>query len=63
MVKSSGGDVRYGAPDRGKDVASRAAVGRCCQAPACTTVLSTYNRSATCYLHTAPSTRHPLQRD
>lgn len=63
MVKSSSGDVRYGAPDRGKDVASRAAVGRHCGAPGCGTVLSTYNKSTTCYLHTMPSTRHPLQRD
>ncbi len=62
MARAGGGDVRFGTPDRGKDVASRAAQGRSCDEPGCATVLSTYNRSRTCYLHTAPSYRHPLQR-
>jgi hypothetical protein len=61
MVGSSGG-VQYGTPDRGKDSVFREARGRLCAEPSCMTVLSTYNRSATCYLHTAPSYRHPLQR-
>jgi hypothetical protein len=61
MVGSSGG-VQYGTPDRGKDSVFREAQGRLCAEPGCMTVLSTYNRSATCYLHTAPSYRHPLQR-
>jgi len=26
-------------------------------------LLSTYNTSDTCWLHTAPSTRHPLAHD
>lgn len=61
MVGSSGG-VQYGTPERGKDPLSRAERGRLCAEPGCATVLSTYNRSATCFLHTEPSYRHPLQR-
>jgi hypothetical protein len=61
MVGSSGG-VQYGTPDRGKDSVFREAQGRLCADPSCMTVLSTYNRSNTCFLHTAPSYRHPLQR-
>jgi hypothetical protein len=61
MVGSSGG-VQYGTPDRGKDSVFREERGRLCADPSCMTVLSTYNRSSTCFLHTAPSYRHPLQR-
>jgi hypothetical protein len=55
-------DVLFGTPDRGKDAASRARKGRPCAEPGCSTVLSTYNRSATCYVHTIPTVRHALQR-
>ena len=54
-------DVVLGTPGRGKDPASRPAKGRKCVAPGCATGLSTYNRSATCYLHTAPMKRHALE--
>jgi hypothetical protein len=61
MARSRGG-VRLGPPEGGKDSPVRAARGRRCREPGCSTVLSTYNRSETCYLHTAPSYRPPLQR-
>jgi hypothetical protein len=54
--------VTLGTPERGKDTPIRAQRGRRCAEPACTTVLSTYNTSRTCYLHTAPSMRTPLER-
>ena len=57
-----GSDVVLGAPGRGKDAASRPAKGRPCSEAACTTVLSTYNRSATCFLHTPPTRRHAMER-
>jgi len=62
MARSRGG-VRLGTPDRSKDSPVRAEQGRLCEEPGCSTVLSTYNRSARCYLHTAPSYRHPLARN
>ena len=62
MARPGGGHPQFGTPDRGYDLASRAEQGRLCAEPGCETVLSTYNRSSTCYLHTAPSYRHPLQR-
>ncbi len=54
--------TRFGPPERGRDESSRGTRGRPCAEPGCETVLSTYNRSETCYLHTAPSYRHPLYR-
>jgi hypothetical protein len=62
MVRSTSGRVQYGTPDRGKQKAPGTAK-TLCTAAGCTTVLSVYNRETTCYLHTAPSTRHPLHRD
>lgn len=47
--------VEFGPPQRGRDATSREARGRRCEAPGCSTVLSTYNRSRTCYLHTKPT--------
>ena len=41
---------------------SRPEKGRRCADPGCTTVLSTYNASPTCYLHTMPVRRHALER-
>jgi hypothetical protein len=60
MAKATGGNVQFGPPARGKDAGSRSSTGRLCDAPGCTTVLSTYNSSNTCWLHTGASTRHPL---
>jgi len=47
MIGTRGADVRIGPPVRGKDLSSRAAKGRCCSEPGCTTILSTYNASPT----------------
>ena len=44
-------------------VARQAVKGRHCSVFGCTTLLSTYNTSDTCWLHTTPSTRHPLAHD
>jgi hypothetical protein len=54
--------TRFGTPDRGREASSRPGKGRRCADPACPTVLSTYNPSDTCYLHTEPTYRHPLAR-
>jgi hypothetical protein len=50
-------DVPLGSPGRGKDAASRAAAGRRCLFAECATILSTYNASATCWLHSDPKFR------
>ena len=50
--------TRYGAP--GKGAHPKAAEGRRFDAPGCRTILSAYNTSSTCYLHSEPTTRHPL---
>ncbi len=60
MVKGNSGGAQLGTPDRGKEASSRAAQGRVCQHDGCVTVLSTYNASGTCWLHTQPTTRHSL---
>jgi hypothetical protein len=60
MAKANDGKVQFGPPGRGKDAASRAITGRHCDYPGCATVLSTYNASSTCWLHTGPATRHAL---
>ena len=54
--------VEFGPPQRGRDATSREARGRRCEAPDCSTILSTYNRSRTCYLHTMPEHKHALHR-
>jgi hypothetical protein len=61
MAKTSEG-VQFGSPNRGKELTARQARGRPCDYPGCMTVLSTYNESSTCWLHTTPSYRHPLYR-
>ena len=63
MINGVPNQTRYGSPERGKTAKFRPAKGRLCQEPGCTTVLSTYNTDDRCYLHTAPSFRHPLYRD
>jgi hypothetical protein len=62
MTLNSSGGAAFGTPARGKDAASRPARGRICEREGCTTVLSTYNASGTCWLHTQPTTRHSLAR-
>lgn len=54
-------DVLLGTPERGKRSVAREEKGRRCAALGCGTVLSTYNRSATCFVHTAPTRRPPLE--
>ena len=63
MARAGGTQIRFGTPERGKEKDTRAAAGRSCAEPSCATVLSTYNPSETCWLHTTPTYRHPLARD
>ena len=61
MARSTGTDgVQFGTPARGKEASSRSAQGRPCEEPGCTTILSTYNASKTCWLHTAPVHRRAV---
>jgi hypothetical protein len=60
MARPSG--VQLGTPERGKGAKSRAAFGRHCDFPGCQTVLSTYNASTSCWLHTPPSHRPALHK-
>ena len=60
MVKGGNSGVRYGAPERGREAQRRASKGRPCSEPGCCTLLSTYNSSMLCWLHSTPSRRHPL---
>ncbi|CAN5682378.1 hypothetical protein BH18ACT17_BH18ACT17_12360 [soil metagenome] len=63
MTKARGTDrVQYGPPGTGKSAVARSSGGRLCAEPMCTTVLSTYNASSTCWLHTGPAPKHPLAR-
>jgi hypothetical protein len=50
----------FGAPTRSKDSPTQAGRGRACSFEGCTTILSTYNTAASCWLHTQPSMRPPL---
>ncbi len=61
MARPSNGVV-FGAPERGKGPPKAARRGRRCDEPGCSTVLSTYNPSVRCYLHTSPTMAPPLQR-
>jgi len=54
------GNVQFGTPDRGKRIASRAASGRVCEREGCSTILSTYNTSGTCWTHTGATYRPRL---
>ncbi len=62
MAKASSTNTRYGPPAKGKEASTRSAGGRACDFPGCATVLSTYNASSTCWLHTGPALKHPLAR-
>ncbi len=61
MSRATSG-VEFGPPGRGKAASDREARGRRCEAAGCQTVLSTYNRSTTCFLHSAPEMRHAIHR-
>jgi hypothetical protein len=63
MINGVASQTRYGTPERGKSAKLRPAKGRLCQHAGCTTVLSTYNGDDRCFVHVAPSFRHPLYRD
>jgi hypothetical protein len=52
-------DIQFGAPDRRKDAPTRRSHGRVCEQSGCGTVLSTYNASVYCWVHTAPSYKRP----
>ena len=54
------GKIEFGPPGRGKDPESRAAQGRVCDHEGCSTILSTYNATGTCWTHTAMTRRPPL---
>ena len=60
MARTSRG-VEFGAPLASK-AAVRSSRGRPCGHPGCTTVLSTYNSATTCWLHSQPEKRRPLDR-
>jgi hypothetical protein len=61
MNKSNSASVQYGVPVAKARAAQRAEAGRRCEVPKCETVLSTYNASPTCWLHTTATRRHPLE--
>jgi hypothetical protein len=50
----------FGPPEPVNKASWRPAPGRVCTQPGCSTILSTYNPSGTCWLHTEPAYRHPL---
>jgi hypothetical protein len=60
MARTSNG-VEYGTPLAGKS-SVRGTRNRLCEHPGCPTVLSTYNASTTCWLHSRPELRRPLDR-
>jgi hypothetical protein len=60
MNKSNSASVQYGVPVGGKHAAKRSEAGRRCDVSGCLTVLSTYNASPTCWLHTTATRRLPL---
>jgi hypothetical protein len=59
MTRANASGVRYGPPDTGKG--ARGQRGRHCSEAGCVTVLSTYNKETTCWLHSVPVHRHPLE--
>lgn len=63
MAGPSGrGGAKVGSPERGREASTRPARGRMCEREGCSTILSTYNPSTTCWLHTEPAYRHALYR-
>jgi len=53
-------DTLIGPPEKGKGAESRPSRGRICIRDGCSTILTTYNHSKTCWLHSEPAYRHPL---
>lgn len=62
MGRSERGGAQIGTPVRGKEASTRAARGRVCEAAGCATILSTYNKTAVCSVHSEPAYRHALYR-
>jgi hypothetical protein len=60
MARTSNG-VEYGTPLAGKATIQNTR-NRPCEHPGCPTVLSTYNSATTCWLHSRPELRRPLDR-
>lgn len=60
--RSDRGSVKLGTPDRGKEASTRKPPGRVCDHGGCSTILSTYNESVTCSVHSEPSFHHALYR-
>jgi hypothetical protein len=60
MNGSNNGTVQYGVPVAAKQADKRPRAGRRCAFGGCVTLLSTYNSSPTCWLHTTAVPRHPL---
>jgi hypothetical protein len=60
MNGSNNGTVQYGAPVAAKQAEKRPPTGRHCAVGGCVTLLSTYNSSSTCWLHTSAVPRHAL---
>jgi hypothetical protein len=53
-------NVQYGVPLANGKADRRAVSGRTCSDASCDTVLSTYNKATTCWLHTSATTHHAL---
>jgi hypothetical protein len=60
MAKTAHG-IEYGTANPGK-AQRQSAKGRSCEHPGCATVLSVYNESPTCWVHSAPSIRRTAPR-
>ena len=60
MTRANNGAVQYGAPIPAKQASNRPRAGRRCEVGGCVTLLSTYNASPTCWLHTTAVPRHSL---
>jgi hypothetical protein len=60
MNRSNSNSVQYGVPRANKQALQRERAGRRCEVPTCETVLSTYNDSTTCWLHTTATRKHAL---
>ncbi len=61
MARASGrSGAQLGPPERWREASLRPARGRVCDRAGCSTILSTYNPSSTCWPHTEPAYRHPL---
>ena len=50
----------FGTPSPRHKASTRPMPGRVCTKLGCTTILSTYNPTSVCWLHTDPSRRPPL---